>query len=222
MSKVLPKVLLAILAFLVLGNLVWLDYRTLKKEEVLLLPEAAEEEVSGFTEVEEGEEPEATVCGLDCQTKIAEEVAKAIATVSGERVVTQKTVETVAQPTATPQTIYLPLGNGGSTSNLDWAEISGSDFIFDLADYRSGAEVYWQGNLKANSGNSRCYARVYDVTHNRGVDFSEQSTDQISYQTLTSQRLSIWQGENKYRLQIRSLNGITCFLESPRLIIVDK
>jgi len=160
---------------------------------------------------------EVNICGLDCQAKIAQEVSQAIATISGKEVV-EKTV----QPTLIPQTLYLPLGSGSSTTATAWVDVAGSEFIFDLLDYGPQTEIYWQGNLKSEHANSRCYSRIYDLNNLRAVDFSEQTTDQTSFQTLTSLKLSIWQGKNNYRLQIKSLNGITCFLESPRLIIVSQ
>jgi hypothetical protein len=232
MNKLLLKVLLVLLAFVFLANLAYLDYSIFfKKEEAAfkpssVIPESPELSLSeAESEFEASEEAAAAArdfCGPDCQLKISQEVAKAIATISGERLVAEKTVEKIIQPTPAPQTIYLPLGNGDSTTNRDWTDISGSDFILDLADYGSNTEVYWQGNLKAMHANSRCYARIYDQTHYRAVDFSEQSSIKTAYETITSSKLTIWWGENKYRLQIKSLNGITCFLESPRLIIISQ
>jgi len=87
---------------------------------------------------------------------------------------------------------YLPLGDGGSTTSRDWVRLEGSRFIFNLADYPSGAKVYWEGNLKAGIANSGCYARIYDLDHYRAVDFSKQSTIKVSFETLTSQPLTIW------------------------------
>ncbi len=117
------------------------------------------------------------------------------------------------------RTSYVPLGSGGSTTNTDWTALEGSEFNFNISNYSSRAKVYWEGNLKALSGNSRCYTRLYDKTHYREVDYSQQSTDQLSYQTLISQSTSIWLGNNQYEVQIKSLNGTRCYLSSPNLIV---
>ncbi|MCJ7828031.1 hypothetical protein MUP65_02725, partial [Patescibacteria group bacterium] len=75
-------------------------------------------------------------------------------------------------------------------------------------------------NLRAQHTNSRCYARVWDESNQRAVDYSEQSTDQVAAVNLISLPLSIWQGKNNYYLELKSLNGVNCYLESPRLKIV--
>jgi len=148
-----------------------------------------------------------STCPLVCQELIDKKINQALANISQTKTVSKTT------------TSYIPLGNGGSTTSQTWESISGSDFTLNLSDYPSGAKVYWQGNIKSLYGGSRCYARIYDKTHFRSVDYSEQSTSQTVFENLTSQPLSIWAGNNQYRLEIKSLNGINCQLESPKLII---
>lgn len=146
-------------------------------------------------------------CSLACQEMMNQKIAVALAGISGTGSRTGTAIN------------YIPLGDGGSTISRDWVVVEGSEFIFNLADYSSGAKVYWEGNLKARDDNSRCYARIYDQTHYREVDYSQQSTNETSFQSLTSQALSIWRGSNHYRLEIKSLNGVICYLETPRLIV---
>ncbi|MFH1561276.1 MAG: hypothetical protein ABID04_01710 [Patescibacteria group bacterium] len=144
-----------------------------------------------------------SVCPLACQELIDQRVAVALA----------------GKTSKVASLAYVPLGDGGSTILRDWTVIDGSEFSFNLADYSSSAKVYWEGNLKARDSNSRCYARLYDLDNFREVDFSQQSTDQTGFQTLTSQALRIWRGNNHYRLEIKSLNGVACYLETPRLVV---
>ncbi len=151
-------------------------------------------------------------CPAACQEKWREELA----TVAARPVVAE--VKATAAPKA--KTAYLSLGGGGETVSREWVEVPGSDFSFDLADYVS-PWVYLQTNLKSEYGNSRCFVRLYDLSNLRAVDFSEQTTDQTGFVSLTSLALKIWRGNNNYELQIKSLNGIRCFLESPRLKIVS-
>lgn len=159
-------------------------------------------------------------CSEDCQKLLDEKIAKAIATLSAQLSEARKVKPSVAapQPSSIPTTTYLPLGSGGSTKVMTWIVLDGSEFIFDLKDYPEGTKVYWNGNLKADVLNSRCFARIYDKSNFRSVDFSEQSTSEKTSQNLTSQPLMIWAGRNTYRVEIKSLNGITCSLGSPRLI----
>jgi len=144
-------------------------------------------------------------CSLACQEMMDQKIAAALKTGSSKR--------------SLASISYIPLGDGGTTTSRQWVKIDGSEFVFDLADYPSGAKVFWEGNLKAGIANSRCYARIYDLDHYRAVDFSEQSTAETEFQSLTSQPLRIWAGKNHYRLEIRSLNGIACSLAVPRLVV---
>lgn len=148
-------------------------------------------------------------CPLACQELIDQKINLALASLS----------KTSNNSTTKTSINYLPLGSSGSTTSNTWTTIPGSGFSFNLKDYPKNARVYWAGNLKAQSGNSRCYARIYDTSNYRAVDFSEQSSSQIVFENLTSQPLTIWSGKNNYRLEIKSLNGIACFLESPKLIV---
>lgn len=164
-----------------------------------------------------GQPPETVdTCGEECQNLIDEKVAEALATLSAKP--SQPKVTIPGPSPAVAVTSYLPLGSGGSTKVTDWTALDGSDFIFDLKDYPEGTKVHWNGNLKADVSNSRCFARIYDNSNFRAVDFSEQSTNEKTTQNLTSQPLMIWAGRNTYRVEIKSLNGITCSLGSPRLI----
>lgn len=148
-------------------------------------------------------------CSLACMKVMDEKINKALA----------KLQKTTAGKTAVSVS-YIPLSGGGMTTiNSAWTAIDGSDFIFDLKDYSIGAKVYWEVNLKARDANSRCYARIYDKEHYRAVDYSEQFTDKTVFEDLTSQALSIWAGKNHYRLEIKSLNGVICYLDSPKLIV---
>jgi len=156
-------------------------------------------------------------CGEECQRIIDERVAQATATLSAFPSEPRQFVP--AAPAATvPITTFLPLG-GGSTIERDWTTVGGSEFVFDLKDYPSDAKVYWEGNLKVRHENNKCYARVFDKSNSRAVDFSEQSTSKTSFENLTSQLLTIWAGKNNYRLEFKSLVGSDCFLEAPRIII---
>lgn len=148
-----------------------------------------------------------STCPLVCQDLIDKKINLALANLPQAKTTIAKTIS------------YLPLGSGGTTTNQAWSAIPGSNFSFNLGDYPSQAKVYWQGNIKSIYGNSRCYTRLYDKSNFRSVDYSEQSSSQIVFENLTSQPLSIWRGNNQYRLEIKSLNGIECQLESPKLII---
>lgn len=156
-------------------------------------------------------------CDEECHRVIDERIAQLAATLSA-------TPKTLGSPSpvvkeSAADTFYIGLGTGVSTTETDWARVSGSEVAFDIADYPADAKVYWEGNLKTESKDSRCYARLYDKTNFRAVDFSEQSTNTTQYEYLRSQPLTIWFGKIKYQLEIKSLNGLNCTLDSPKMLI---
>lgn len=205
---------IAVSAFLVLAvNLLFLDFVLLAAKKPVSSPQQEESP---------SEAPQKDECGPSCQSFVEEKISEAVATISAMvRKDTSTKTLTPAPKSSTSSikvTTYIPLGPGASTQKSDWTRVDGSEFTFDLSEYPEG-KVYWEGNLKAQYTNSRCYARLFDKTNSRAVDFSEQSTDQTSNQYLTSQELTIWFGKLKYQLEIKSLNNITCYLDSPRLVV---
>lgn len=200
------KEALILLVLLLSANLVFLNRTVLSQagEKVLAPPP----------------KPATSTCDEECRRIIAEEVARAVSAIPATPVASPAPVGQ-AQPktSSTPVTSYISLGSGGSTKETDWVRLAGSEIQFDLAQYANDAKVYWEGNLKVFSGNSRCFARLFDKSNLRSVDFSEQSTDKLDFEYLRSQQLTIWSGNNKYQLEAKSLNGIECTVDSSRLVI---
>lgn len=223
MPKV-SKILLILFLIFLLVNLLYLDY--------LVLSKTKKEEETGKEAFKEWVGPDSkSGCG-PCAAfleSVDEKIASAIATVSAsikKTNVSQKAATALSPSSSSGErsrttikvTSYLSLGTGSSTQKSDWTRVDGSEFTFDLEDY-PGGKVFWEGNLRSQYTNSRCYARLFDKTNSRAVDFSEQSTDNTDNQYLTSQELAIWFGKLKYQLEIKSLNNITCYLDSPRLVV---
>lgn len=206
MSK-LPNWFSLLLFFLLAVNVLFLDLTLLTKKD--------QDSSGGHFQkwIEEDQEE----CGPTC---VDEKISQAVASISAapKKSVAAAPKTTTILPSPIKVTSYISLGAGGSTKNTDWTRIDGTEFTFDLSDY-PGGKVYWEGNLRAQYSNSRCYARLFDKTNGRSVDYSEQSTDKTENQYLTSSELTIWHGKLKYQLEIKSLNGITCYLDSPRSVV---
>lgn len=144
-------------------------------------------------------------CNADCQKAIDEKVAKAVATLSG----TTRLVVGGGSPAQKPQDSYITISGSGSTTNMNWANVSGTDFSFDVNnDFYPGAKFAWEGFLRIAGGNGTAYARIYDVTHGIGVNGSEISiSSQADYAKANSANMNFWAGRNIYRVQIKSLNS---------------
>lgn len=159
------------------------------------------------------------VCGTDCLKEIQQEVQKAVANLP----TVKPTAEKIAQPIPTsPSTkiVYISIGSTGSTANTSWADIPGTDFYFDLSDYPGVKSVRWEASLQSYLSSDPVYVRLYDVTNNRAVDGSDLTTTFSTYQYIRSSDLTIWRGNNLYRIQARGSSGNTVNLSSPRLKII--
>jgi hypothetical protein len=74
--------------------------------------------------------------------------------------------------------------------------------------------------LRSFLGGNKVYARLYDVTNKRAVDFSELWSDSGTSEFKRSVDLAIWRGNNLYRVQAKSSTGTPAYLDSPRLKII--
>jgi len=146
-------------------------------------------------------------CGEECKKKIEEEVSKAIATISASAKTSPATSTTTS--TTKKSTDYITLNGPVATTSTQWIDIPGVEVYIDLAgDYGKASFASWEGTLKVAYGNGQAFARLFDVTNGRAVDGSEISTTGNSdYKLVTSGNISLWAGNNLYRLQLKSLNS---------------
>jgi hypothetical protein len=108
------------------------------------------------------------------------------------------------------QTTFLPIVASGTTTQNNWVEVVGSDFSVNLSvEYGSGAYVTWDANLSIESGSGEAAARLFDVTDSVAVPGSEITTTSAQSKVITSSRLSMLNGQNTYRVQIKSKTSTT-------------
>jgi hypothetical protein len=119
----------------------------------------------------------------------------------------------------TTQVSYLPIVGNGSTLETDWVNVYGTDFYFDKKDFPGFKKAYFEANLKLFNGNGKAYARLYDVTHGVGVQGSGVETKSQLPELVVSGEVSLWEGKNLYRVQIKSLTADTAIYETGRLKI---
>jgi hypothetical protein len=145
-------------------------------------------------------------CDAACQKEIADQVARAVATLSASPKVT--VINPLPVSTSKPQDTYIQISSSGSTQNTDWTDVTGSDFSFDvIKDFGKGVKFAWEGFLRVANANGTAYARIYDVTHKIGVDGSQISVvNQGDFTRVSSTNMNFWAGRNVYRVQIKSLN----------------
>lgn len=159
-------------------------------------------------------------CPAPCLEMIAQVATQPAAVARIVERVVEKEVAVLA-PSA-PQATYIPFGGAGSTTSRDWVDVPGSGAFVNLSEYSGVTAVVWEVFLRVNQGNGRAYARLFDVTHGIAVAGSEISTDSSAFALVGSGQLSLWAGNNEYRVQVKSLTGYEAFVESPRLKITTK
>ncbi|MBU3957176.1 hypothetical protein KKI19_02820 [Patescibacteria group bacterium] len=222
-EKILP-ILIFVFLGLAVANLIALDISWLQARryqgEISFPSQPAPSPISTPTATITSE---TDTCGPVCQETINQKVAEAIASIPEtetvkETTVVQKTTETVSQPTV----IYIPLGGGGSTTSLDWADVGNAEVYLDISDYPNLDRAYFEGFIRVKHGNGRAFARLYDVTHSIGVQGGEIYTNNESFTLVESGSLSFWQGKNLYRVQVKSLNGYEAFYDSGRIKLILK
>jgi hypothetical protein len=146
-------------------------------------------------------------CDDTCKKEIADQVLKSIATLSAN----PKTIATNKLPLASakPQDSYMQIAGSGETTKMDWTDVPGTDFSFDVTrDFGPGAHFAWECFLRVANANGQAFARIYDATHGIGVDGSVISAENVSDFTRgNSTNLNFWSGRNTYRVQIKSLNS---------------
>ena len=129
------------------------------------------------------------------------------------------TTQTVVQEEDnTPQVTYIQIPGEFSTTSLNWVDVSGSDVYIDkYNDYGDSATISWEAFIHTEHGNGETHVRLYDVTHNIGVDRSEISSNSSVTKLVLSQSLPLWKGNNLYRIQVKSQSGFSSYFDSGRI-----
>lgn len=154
-------------------------------------------------------------CSAECSSYIDQKISNAISGLPTPAAAKGTIIQ--SQPTPSSKVAYITIGGSSSTSSTSWQDISGTDFYFDLSDYPTATGVRWEVSLSAFLAGNKVYARLYDVTNNRAVDFSELFTESGTSTLQRSVDLAIWRGNNLYRVQGKSSTGTPAYLDSPRL-----
>lgn len=180
----------------------------------------------GQEEVEESKEKIATgSCELSCQEIIEEKIKEGLAKLpflAGE-----SSVSTIAprkiSPTTVPndklKVVYVSLVTEGTVSSADWTDVVPSEFYFNINDYPGAREVRFEAYL-ASANNDQGYARLYDATNKRGVDFSDLLFNQSAFTRVESSGIKIWKGNNKYTIQLRSVNATQVQIKEAKLKVL--
>ncbi|MBI2268637.1 MAG: hypothetical protein HYU80_04360 [Candidatus Blackburnbacteria bacterium] len=161
-------------------------------------------------------------CGEKCKKIIAEEVAQAVATLSASTKTTANTGTQTGTTGTTSRTSFVSVGSAFSTKNTDWTDIKGGEMWIDPSEFGKSLNVSWEASLKIGNANGEAWARLYDVTNGIAVSGSEVSVVTSDYTTVSSGNISLWSGNNQYRVQIKSTTSQEASFAPGRIKIVGK
>lgn len=199
-------ILAGIAGLLAVGNLVFLDWQYFSKSDIAPPP---------VIQIQEENKIATGSCQLECQEIINEEIKQELAKLPA--LAGQSSVSP-AVPNK-PKIVYIPLVTDGSVSSVDWADIIPSEFYFNLADYPGVREVRFEAFL-SSANDDPGYARIYDVTNKRGVDFSDLPFNKSAFTRVESGKMVVWSGNSKYTVQLRSVNATKVLIKDAKLKVL--
>lgn len=162
-------------------------------------------------------------CGESCKKQITDSISEALSTISATPMEVVKTVTITPAPAKSKtQTAYIPILGPITSTSTDWYDAPGTEFYLNFnTDYGKSAYANWDASLKIKDGNGTAFARLYDVTNKIAVNGSEVAVKNNGNLTQTiSGGLSLWAGNNLYRVQLKSLNGFEITFGGGRVKII--
>jgi len=124
--------------------------------------------------------------------------------------------------TKTQTTTYMPVPGSGSILSYDWANLSGTEFYFNPADFPGLLKVHFEANMRLFNGNGLAFLRLFDATNGIEVWGSEVQTANQDSTMVVSDPVQFRSGNNLIRVQAKSLTADTTVFNSGRLKIIAK
>lgn len=148
-------------------------------------------------------------CTQECVTMIQQATAGAKLSAPKTQTITSSTKE-----------FFIPFGSG-SVSNTEWQDLSGLEAYVDTGNYGSIKTVTFEASVHVPTGNETANVRLFNVTDqhpvwNSEVFFSGGTTAQL----LISQPITLDQGNNLYKVQMKSQLTFLAILDQARIHIL--
>lgn len=123
---------------------------------------------------------------------------------------------TPAPVSASKSTLYIPMGAGGSYSNLDWVSLNEYEVSLNPDNYPGYTGMVLEVNFRLVDPTGTGYARLYNVTDGSAIS-SELTTTSSTFGVQTSSSFKLATGTKTYRLQVKSSIGKELVLQSVRI-----
>lgn len=166
------------------------------------------------------EEKKINSCPDLCLEKIKEATESIKITPGTEKVIEKTTTTQTIQTENGLKEWYIPLGGSGSTDDGRWEDISGMEVYIDKSKYPKNTSFYFEASLKVKDGNGEAHARLFNVTTNTGVDYSEITSIGGEFKRAASGKINISSGNNLYRVQMFSTTQYEVYIEGPKVKVM--
>lgn len=128
------------------------------------------------------------------------------------------TIGQAAAPASTNQsTIYIPLGDTGTSSSLTYATINDIQIALNPASFPGYTSMQLEVMLQAYQGNGTAYAQLYNYDDGTAIQGSAVSTTSQTYTLVSSGNFTLPSGTKNYRLQLMTTTGYAASLSMARL-----
>jgi hypothetical protein len=118
---------------------------------------------------------------------------------------------------ASKSPIFIPLGNGASSSSTDWATSDALQVTIDPSQYSGYISMQLEMGLAVYQGNGQAYARLLDATDGISIGGSDISSTSQDYTWQTSNTFRLPSGSKVYKLQLKSITGYTASEQNARI-----
>lgn len=205
----MTKWVIIFLVFILL-NLIYLDWKiffaatpTKTQETMTASPETTPSQLTGTTTGNEN------TCSPACLSAIQQATATATTT-----------TKTITTGSSAVREYFVPFGSG-SSSNRDWANVGGLSAYINTANYPRIKKVTFEASVSVPTGNETVTVRLYNVTDDHPVWFSDVYFDGgTDAGLLISQPITLDPGKKQYQVQMKTQLTYPANLDQARVRII--
>lgn len=206
-------IVLSVIGLIVIANIAFLDYLYLANRSQLQKIQQMQQIAPLLTPVPT--ESREFVCSPSCIAVIENATASSVVVPPTPQPISSKTSE---KSSGLPKDYFIPLGTG-FTQNNDWTNVGGTDITINPADYGKIKQVIFQASMHIPVANGTIYARLYNVTDDHPVWYSEVSTGEGASTLVSSANITLDSGSKLYRVQIKTSLQYPSYLDFSRIKI---
>lgn len=213
--------------FLVVGNLVYLDFRITEK----IATQSTIPAIVQNTTQSNIPQPTSVSSNPDCATCPAQ-LNVAMSLIKNIQAALTVTPTLTPIPTSTPtpnpaatvsgsliKEYFIPMSTGYSSAG-DWADVPGVKANLDTTLYPPIKQVTLEFTGYTPTGNQVVYARLYNDTDSHAIPGSDITWSGGGYQAFTTPALTLDSGNKTYSVQIKTQLQYTSYIQDARLHIV--